>query len=68
MKGGGGTSFIPVFEYIEKNDLRPDALIYLTDLAGRFPEHEPDFPVIWGAICEGTAPFGKVVRIPVHEE
>ena len=68
VKGGGGTSFIPVFEYIAQNELVPDALIYLTDLQGRFPEHAPDFPVIWGAICEGTAPFGKVVRIPVNEE
>ena len=65
IPGGGGTSFIPVFEYIEQNDLRPDALIYLTDLEGAFPDHEPDYPVIWGSINpDGKAPFGTIVRIP----
>jgi predicted metal-dependent peptidase len=68
IKGGGGTSFVPVFNYIEENQLTPDALIYLTDLAGVFPGQEPDYPVIWGAICEGEAPYGKIVRIPVNRE
>jgi predicted metal-dependent peptidase len=70
IKGGGGTSFVPVFDYIAEHDLQPDVLIYLTDMAGRFPEHEPDYPVIWGNIDPGvtTAPFGKIVVIPVNKE
>jgi len=70
VKGGGGTSFVPVFEYIEENQLVPDALIYLTDMAGTFPAHEPDYPVIWGNIDPGvtTAPFGKLVLIPTNKE
>ena len=70
IKGGGGTSFVPVFDYIHENDLVPDVLIYLTDMAGTFPEHEPDYPVIWGNIEPSvtTAPFGKVVMIPTDKD
>jgi predicted metal-dependent peptidase len=66
IPGGGGTIFMPVFKYIEDNDLRPDVLLYLTDGDGTFPKHEPDYPVIWGDIS-GEAqkyPFGSVVHIP----
>lgn len=63
--GGGGTSFIPVFDYIRENDLEPDALVYLTDGLGSFPGAPPSFPVIWGNIYPNAQyPFGEVVDIP----
>jgi predicted metal-dependent peptidase len=63
--GGGGTSFIPVFEWIEKEGIVPDALVYLTDGQGSFPGKEPVYPVIWGSIIkESKYPFGDVVDIP----
>jgi len=47
--GGGGTSFIPPFNYVEKHKLDPKCFIYFTDMeCGQFPE-EPDYPVLW--IC-----------------
>ncbi len=63
MKGRGGTDFRPVFEYLEENgDNRP--LIYFTDLYGRFPEHEPVFPVLWVVVGNGTeVPFGNIVKL-----
>jgi predicted metal-dependent peptidase len=66
VPGGGGTIFMPVFKYIEDNDLRPDVLLYLTDGDGTFPPHEPDYPVIWGDISgeKEKYPFGTVVHIP----
>jgi predicted metal-dependent peptidase len=69
IPGGGGTSFLPVFKYIDDNDLRPDVLIYLTDGEGTFPKREPDYPVIWGDISNGkvTYPFGTVVAIPTSD-
>lgn len=69
VPGGGGTSFLPVFKYIEDNELRPDVLLYLTDGYGTFPKHAPDFPVIWGDISNGkvTYPFGTVVKVPVAD-
>lgn len=63
--GGGGTSFIPVFDRIEQEGLEPEALVYLTDGMGSFPQRAPKYPVIWGNIYKGSKyPFGDVVDIP----
>lgn len=63
--GGGGTSFVPVFEKVREMGLEPDALVYLTDGYGSFPSKAPAYPVIWGSIAldaEGY-PFGDVVEL-----
>lgn len=63
--GRGGTSFVPVFKEIAKMGLTPDALVYLTDGMGKFPDQAPAYPVLWGNINKGKAyPFGTVVDIP----
>lgn len=65
--GGGGTSFIPVFDEIEEMGLEPDALVYLTDGYGSFPMRPPVYPVLWGDITGKDVvqyPFGEVVYIP----
>lgn len=62
-RGGGGTDFRPVFDWIEKNQTDPDCLIYLTDLYGPFPERSPDYPVLWCAISDEKAPFGETVKL-----
>lgn len=63
--GGGGTSFIPVFDEVAKMDLQPEALVYLTDGLGSFPAKAPNYPVIWGSIFEQAQyPFGDVVQVP----
>jgi len=64
--GGGGTSFIPVFERIAKEGLEPEALVYLTDGLGSFPSYAPPYPTIWGNIYgDGKQyPWGDVVNIP----
>jgi predicted metal-dependent peptidase len=65
LKGGGGTSFIPVFEWIAEEGIEPDALVYLTDGLGAFPHEAPSYPVIWGNIYpDSKYPFGDVVQIP----
>lgn len=69
--GGGGTSFVPVFQWIEDNHLRPDVLVYLTDMMGDFPDEEPAYPVIWGSISDPDrypAPFGDLVFIPTTND
>jgi predicted metal-dependent peptidase len=64
--GGGGTDFRPPFAYIEENNIKPDALIYLTDMLGPFPDDKPVYPVIWCSTSKGRkAPFGDVVEIGV---
>ncbi len=61
--GGGGTDFRPVFTYLEEHQIEPRCLIFLTDLAGSFPDDIPSYPVIWAATSERTAPFGETVAI-----
>lgn len=63
VKGGGGTSFVPVFDYCEEHQLRPETLVYLTDMLGRFPAAAPGYPVVWAATTDVVAPFGETVRI-----
>lgn len=67
VKGGGGTSFIPPFEYLAKHQLKPAAAVYLTDMLGPFPGPQP-FPVIWAATTDNVAPIGDTVRIQVRED
>jgi predicted metal-dependent peptidase len=65
LVGGGGTNFIPVFDWIADQGGAPDALVYLTDGLGMFPDRAPNYPVIWGSIYEpATYPFGDVVQVP----
>jgi predicted metal-dependent peptidase len=64
--GGGGTDFRPVFDWIDEQPAPPDALVYLTDGLGRFPDQAPAYPVIWGNIYkQAKYPFGEVVEIEI---
>ena len=65
IKGGGGTRFEPPFEYLAEHDIKPESMIYLTDMLGSFPSEPPAYPVIWAATTDHKAPFGDVVRIKV---
>lgn len=62
-KGGGGTSFVPVFDAVADSGEEPLCLIYFTDLQGTFPTTPPPYPVIWLTVEQGTAPFGEVLKI-----
>ena len=64
-KGGGGTDFRPVGDYIKEFNIQPRVCIYLTDLYGTFPEGPWDFPVIWCVYGnnKGHAPFGDTVHL-----
>lgn len=62
-KGGGGTDFRPVFEWVDKNDIAPTCFIYLTDLCCESYPEIPEYPVLWVTDSRRTAPFGETVRI-----
>lgn len=67
-KGGGGTRFKPVFDWVEANtDEPPVALIYFTDTYGSFSELvDPGYPVLWGLterVPHFTPPFGNSVEV-----
>ncbi|MCX8086568.1 MAG: VWA-like domain-containing protein [Rhodocyclaceae bacterium] len=61
--GGGGTSFLPVFEWIERQGARPDALVYFTDAEGEFPRQPPNFPVLWLVKGKAPVPWGRRVQL-----
>jgi len=67
--GRGGTSFIPVFDYLEKKKREEvchfDTLIFITDGFGEFPKETPNYPVLW-IITKGgldKVPFGDKISI-----
>lgn len=59
--GRGGTSFTPVFEYVEKEKINPRVLIYYTDGEAAFPSKPPAYPVIWALAKDKTVPWGKKI-------
>ena len=59
--GGGGTEFGPCFEWLEERGIRPQSLIFLTDLYGSFPPSAPSYPVLWASTGSQKAPFGEVI-------
>lgn len=61
--GGGGTDFRPVFDYIKSKNIKPEVLLYLTDMYGSFPSKPASFPTIWCATSDVVAPFGKTIEI-----
>jgi predicted metal-dependent peptidase len=63
-KGGGGTNFRPVFEWVEKNHILPACLIYLTDLdCTKYPASAPNYPVLWVTDSRRKTPFGETLRV-----
>ena len=63
LKGGGGTSFCPVFDWLDVQDQHPDLLVYFTDGQGTFPETPPTYPVIWLVKGKQTVPWGQRVQL-----
>jgi predicted metal-dependent peptidase len=60
-RGGGGTAFRPVFDWIARSDIQPVCAIYLTDLDGDDFGPAPDYPVLWVSTGKTGAPFGEVI-------
>ena len=65
----GGTLVMPVFDYVEKEGLPCDQMVYLTDLeVADFPQRV-DYPLLW--VSSGgagyAAPIGETVRIIIKD-
>ncbi len=63
LTGGGGTSFVPPFEWLERQDRQPDLLLYFTDADGSFPHSPPVFPVIWLVKGKAPVPWGQRIQL-----
>jgi predicted metal-dependent peptidase len=62
LPGGGGTNHRPVFDWIAHSGLKPALFVGITDLASRFPEQPPPFPVLWlTPTRHAKAPWGDVL-------
>ncbi len=61
--GGGGTSFIPVFDWISADLRQIDLLVYFTDAEGAFPATEANYPVIWLVKGKASVPWGQRIQL-----
>ena len=64
VTGRGGTRFEPVFEYVAKEGIEAEAVVYFTDLAGSFG-NPPSYPVLWLSTVSKSiiAPFGETIPV-----
>lgn len=64
LRGGGGTDYRPVFEFIDANLPMSSMLLYFTDGEGIFPRVPPPYEVLW-ALSQKRAkiPFGRSLVI-----
>ena len=66
-KGGGGTRFTPVFNWVKDNDIQPKCLIYFSDMwCHDFPDTPPEYPVLWARTQKGSndhVPFGETIDV-----
>lgn len=64
FKGGGGTHMPAIFELLDKEAIKPDLLIILTDMYTDYGE-PPGYPVIWVATSDRVADHGETIPIKV---
>jgi predicted metal-dependent peptidase len=70
---GGGTKFAPVFNWINRQEDNPDAVIMFTDLGSTAYGEDPDYGVTWASTepvyergtYSNKPPFGDVIEIDV---
>lgn len=74
FRGGGGTSFVPAFDYVERHGLELVCMLYLTDCEGDYPKQAPEYDVLWccptpyDRLLDGyKPPFGEYVHIEEYE-
>ncbi len=63
IKGGGGTDFRPVFDFLSLQDTEPDVMVYFTDAKGEFPAQEPAWPTLWLVKGSAAVPFGHRIQL-----
>ena len=61
--GGGGTDFRPVFEWVDRQGIQPELLLYFTDAEGEFPKEPPPFPVVWLIKGRELVPWGERIQL-----
>lgn len=72
--GRGGTSFVPVFDWVKKHpDMNCKSLVYLTDSMGDHPKEQPPYPVLWivpeqyMSQAPNNLHWGRIVDYPLKD-
>lgn len=60
--GGGGTSHVPVWEWLRESGIDPACVVCLTDGMTDFGD-DPGVPVLWALTESASPPFGRAVEI-----
>lgn len=63
-RGGGGTSHVPAFQYVEQHQLMPTCVVALTDCWTEYPS-DPGYAVLWACVGNRQAqvPFGTLIHL-----
>lgn len=65
IKGGGGSSTIPLFDRIAQEEDEPAAVIIFTDLYIDMPADPPPYPVYWVCTTDQVAKWGETIHVKV---
>jgi predicted metal-dependent peptidase len=60
--GGGGTSFKPVFDYIDQQGIDPEVVVYLTDGYGDQSTFTSAHDTVWLTTHHTDFPWGEVIK------
>jgi hypothetical protein len=60
---GGGTAFDDPVHELERMNVTPEVLVFLTDLDSRAFAPEPFYPVIWVSTLKESAPYGDIIMM-----
>jgi predicted metal-dependent peptidase len=63
--GGGGTSFKPVFDYIDDNNIEPECVVYLTDGYGDQAHFTSAHETVWLTTHSVDFTWGTVIKAEV---
>jgi predicted metal-dependent peptidase len=62
LQGGGGTSFTPVFDYIDDNGIEPEVVVYLTDGYGDQNNFTTTHETVWLTTHSEDFDWGTVIK------
>ena len=61
-KGGGGTSFKPVFDWIDDNHIEPECVVYLTDGYGDQSDFTSSHETVWLTTGSTSFDWGTIIE------
>ena len=69
FQGGGGTSHVPAFNYLNEQE-PPCCAVLLTDCWTNYPTTAPDYPCLWIVVenKDPHVPFGDVIFMELDRE